>query len=53
MDKMVKVWTLMLAAATLVYVVSCDGQMMIASHMTTLVITCGMLWSTLNLDKHA
>lgn len=30
---------------------ACDGRVMAVGHILSLVLTCGMVWATLNMDK--
>jgi hypothetical protein len=46
---MLVMWVLALVAG--VALTGCDGRMLMAGHVTSLVVAVGMFWATLNLTK--
>lgn len=42
--------TLLLALCVL-FLTACDGRVMAVGHILSLVLTCGMVWATINMDK--
>lgn len=47
--RMMVLWVLALASALVLS--GCDGRMLMAGHVTSLVVAVGMFWATLNLKK--
>ena len=42
---------LMMLIASVMLLSGCDGRLMATGHIVSLLLTCGMLWATLNMDK--
>ncbi len=48
--QMLVMWVLVLVATSAL--TGCDGRVVMMGHVTSLVLSIWMVWSTLNLTKH-